>query len=88
MQLISKQEIGQWLYLNQLSEKLLLEEKIRLYEKKYNQTLKSLEKHINSHKTEDFEKWDDYIEWKAYKDILVEINKKIDDIRNGFFQVA
>lgn len=88
MQQINKNDIGTLLYLDILSDKLLIEEKIKLFNKKYNKSLSAIEKQINHTKTENLELWDDYIEWKAYLDFLSDINKKIDDIKNGLFQVA
>ena len=36
------------------------------FEKKYRITFEDFEKQIESAVKEDFEKWDDYIEWKAF----------------------
>jgi hypothetical protein len=36
------------------------------FEKKYGITFEDFEKQIESSDKEEFEKWDDYIEWKAY----------------------
>jgi hypothetical protein len=47
-------------------EKHIIEEKIRLYEKKYSTTFEKFEEKVNESNTEKFEEWDDYIEWKAY----------------------
>lgn len=42
----------------------IVREKIALFEEKYGKTFSEFEKEILSE--EDFEKWDDYMEWKAY----------------------
>jgi len=39
---------------------------INEFEKKYSLAFEDFEKQIKSAIKEDFEKWDDYIEWKAY----------------------
>lgn len=36
------------------------------FETKYGVVFEDFEQQIKSAETEDFEKWDDYIEWKAY----------------------
>lgn len=36
------------------------------FEKKYSQTFEDYEQTLKAAEKEDFEKWDDYIEWKAY----------------------
>ena len=36
------------------------------FETKYSLVFEDFEQQIKSAETEDFEKWDDYIEWKAY----------------------
>ena len=45
--------------------------KIALFEKKYGKTFSEFEKEVLSE--EDFEKWDDYLEWKAYVKSLKEL---------------
>ncbi|NPA39166.1 MAG: hypothetical protein GXO57_01785 [Thermodesulfobacteria bacterium] len=42
----------------------IVKEKISLFEKKYGKTFFEFEKEVLA--KEDFEKWDDYLEWKAY----------------------
>ena len=49
----------------------LTKEKLELFEKKYKCTFKEFEKKVKSGEgQENFEKWDDYIEWKAYEESL------------------
>lgn len=43
-----------------------VKEKIRLFEKKYGKNFEEIELALKKEK-EDFAKWDDYMEWKAYK---------------------
>jgi hypothetical protein len=40
-------------------------EKIRAFERKYAQTWEEFSKSVQEAANEDFERWDDYIEWKA-----------------------
>jgi len=57
------------------------------FSNKYNQSLKEFKKKINQSKKENFEHWDDYIEWKAFNDFWEQLNTKIKDIENGDFQI-
>lgn len=74
--------------LDYLSQKQVYSDKISFLEKKYNMELESFENQIENASSEDFEAWDDLIEWKAYNQLLSEIIAKITDIRNGDFQMA
>ncbi|MEO6284186.1 MAG: hypothetical protein ABIN80_01700 [Dyadobacter sp.] len=85
---ISKKQIGNWVLLDYLSQKQLFQEKVNLLEKKYNLDFKTFENQVENSLIENFEAWDDLIEWKAYNHFLSEINSKITDIRNGDFQMA
>ena len=42
----------------------VIKQKLRLFEKKYAKSFEDFEKEVLER--EDFEKWDDYLEWKAY----------------------
>ncbi|MCD4744958.1 MAG: hypothetical protein K8R58_01515 [Bacteroidales bacterium] len=48
--------------------------------------MKEFEKNIKQ--KENFNEWDDYIEWKAYNDFYSQITKMINDIKSGNFQIA
>ncbi len=53
----------------------IVKEKIALFEKKYGKTFSEFEKEVLS--KEDFEKWDDYLEWKAYLKSLKELEASL-----------
>jgi len=58
-----------------------VKEKINSFERKHGCNLKAFEDRIE-HLPEDFELWDDFIEWKAYADSLRDLEsrlKKIED---------
>ena len=74
--------------LSHLAEKKQLHEKIQLFEKKYRLQFKEFEKRVNASEIENFQEWDDLIEWQAYNDNFIHISQKIDDIRSGNFKVA
>ena len=46
------------------------------------------EQQVNNSEEEDFEKWDDYIEWKAFHKSMQHINELINIIKSGNFAVA
>ena len=45
------------------------------------------EKGIKSSKKEDFEKWDDYMEWKGYKKALQRLIKEKRELEVGDYKV-
>jgi hypothetical protein len=61
-----------------------LKERIRSLEKKYGCDLRAFEERIKE-PPEDFERWDDFIEWKAYSESIKELEarlKKIEDAKD------
>jgi hypothetical protein len=56
-----------------LYELHIIKEKLKLFEKKYSKTFEEFEKEVLE--KEDFEKWDDYLEWKAYLKTLKSLEK-------------
>ena len=62
-------------YVSLLYELHIAREKLRLFEAKYRKNLAEFEKEVVSGK-EDFEKWDDYLEWKAYVKLVEDLEKK------------
>jgi hypothetical protein len=84
---ISKENISSILPMEAYSELFHAKEKINLFENKYNLSYKDFEKEL-SIKSENFQSYDDYIEWKAYMKILRITEQKINDLKNGDFTVA
>jgi hypothetical protein len=65
-----------------------VKERIKSFEMKHRCNLDAFEE-ILKHLPEDFERWDDFIEWKAYVDSLKDLEsrlKKIEDATN--FRIA
>ena len=88
MLVIDKNRVADWMLLSHLAEQRQLHEKIILYEKKYKQTFIEFKSKTNQKEDEDFQEWDDLIEWQAYTDFYINITKTINDIKSGNFQVA
>jgi len=59
-----------------------LKEKIRSLEKKYGCDLRAFEERIKR-LPEDFERWDDFIEWKAYSESVKELQARLDMIEDA-----
>ena len=62
---IGKGEIINFVRLDLISEIQSLKKSLELFERKYNKSFKEFEKEVLEGE-ENFEKWDDYMEWKAY----------------------
>ncbi|MFO8132722.1 MAG: hypothetical protein R6U10_02130 [Thermoplasmatota archaeon] len=85
---VPEKDVKQFEKLKLLSYIIPTKEKIRFFEEKYGVTLDVFEDEIEG-KEEDFEQWDDYIEWKAYVERLDELKKKRDDIEHAtHFRIA
>ena len=59
----------------------------KFFENKYQKSYEAFEKEIKNAKEEDFEKWDNYLEWKAYKKIQSKYYEEKEDIENGNFKI-
>jgi hypothetical protein len=62
-------------------------EKNRLFERKYAQTWDEFSKEVKAAPDEDFNQWDDYIEWKAYLKTANGLAFKIEAVKHGNFEV-
>lgn len=85
---VPKQSVANWLMAEYLATKYTVNEKIRLYERKYDQSWESFSHSLHAASEENFERWDDYIEWKAYRKLAEELAVKLDEIKHGNFEVA
>jgi len=85
---IHKQEVATWLLMDYQATLHTLREKLRLFEKKYNQSWNAFKHKVKTSKKEDFSQWDDYIEWKAYVKMSEEIVYKIEEVKHGHFEIA
>lgn len=70
MVIIDKERAKNMYYANIISEYHKASEKNRLFKKKYAMPFEQFEKDIKNSKKEDFERWDDYMEWKGYENVL------------------
>lgn len=79
---ISKEEIRLLERLNIISQMVPIREKIRLFEQKYDCNFKTFESRIQMEE-EDFQKWDDYIEWKAYTEKLKDLELTLKEMEDA-----
>ncbi|NMX21159.1 hypothetical protein C5S30_01700 [ANME-1 cluster archaeon GoMg4] len=79
---VSKDEVRVFEKLKAISQIAPIKERIRFFEGKYGCTLGEFETIIKREK-EDFESWDDYIEWKAYAESLKDLESKMGDIAHA-----
>ena len=84
---ISKENISSVLLMEAYAELYHTREKISFFENKCHLNFKEFDRKIKS-KQENFQSYDDYIEWKAYLKLLNDTEQKINDLRNGNFTVA
>lgn len=80
--IISKDEIKKYERLKIISEITLIKEKIALFENNYKCSLNEFKKNLVDSE-ENFEDWDNYIEWKAYIAALDDLNKKLNEVENA-----
>jgi hypothetical protein len=84
---ITKSRVAEWMLLSYLAKQRQITDKIEIFERKYKLTFPIFEEQIKSNETQDFEMWDDYIEWKAFTDFYQQTLKITQDVRIGNFQV-
>jgi len=75
-------------YANLIYEIHKTQENIRLFEKKYGMCFKDFEEKIKTSDKENFEEWDDYIDWKACEKTMKELFTEKEDIERGNFKVS
>ena len=88
MVILTKKQIGESLLTDYNFRKKAFQEKLESLEQKYQTDLQSFETQLENSSVENFEAWDDLVEWRAYDQFLAEIETQITDIRNGDFQMA
>jgi hypothetical protein len=84
----SKTDISQYEILDLLYNYQIAKSKIELFTKKYSMDFSTFEKYINNSTIENFEEWDDYIEWKAYSRIESEKFNKMKEFKHEPYQLS
>ncbi len=88
MSILDKEKLKN-IYLTEIIYEIhILNDKANIFVLKYNTDFEAFETQIKSKKEEDFEKWDDYLEWKSYNEKLKELIRNKTEIENGNLKVA
>jgi S-adenosylmethionine synthetase len=74
--LTAEEEIEDFLRMKFFTELTLIKEKLSLFEKKYNSDFSHFETSVKNAQEEDFEQWDDYMEWKAFHNKYNELQER------------
>ncbi len=77
---IDKSEIINFLRLDLISEIQAIKKSLELFERKYSKSFKEFEKEMLEGE-EEFVKWDDYMEWKAYGDTYKDRMKHLKNLK-------
>ncbi|ADB58830.1 hypothetical protein [Archaeoglobus profundus] len=81
--LVTKKEVLEYKKLEVISQIASVKSKIELFESKYGCKFEEFEKNLKAKQEENFEEWDDYIEWKAYVRTLKELEEKLREIEDA-----
>jgi len=85
---INKENIKQ-LYETELTFELnQVKDKIELYSKKYDSNFEQFEEKVKNSEKENFEEWDDYMEWNAFQKSYTDLLRKKSDLENDNFRVS
>ncbi len=85
---VSVDDIKAFEKLKLISQIAPVKERIRTFERKYGCNLHAFEDKLKQ-LSEDFERWDDFIEWKAYADSLNDLESKLKKIEDATdFRIA
>ncbi len=87
MQIFDKQSVADLLLLDVLADWHRAKRKLAFFSNKYACDLQQFESRVTS-EAESFERFDDFIEWKAYQSEHDALAHKIEELKHGRFQVA
>ncbi|MCD6257687.1 hypothetical protein J7J45_06455 [Candidatus Aerophobetes bacterium] len=79
---VSKEEVKTFEKLMTISQIAPIKERITFFEKKYGCPFKVFEEKIKQEE-ENFERWDEYLEWKAYVESLKDLESKLRKIESA-----
>ncbi len=84
---ISREQIQNMIRLELLAQQREIAEQIAAFEKKYHCTFNEFEKNLNV-ESENFEHWDDYMEWKAAMKVQAKLAKDLTELQYGNFKIT
>jgi len=88
MVVIDKEKAKDMYYANLMNEYHNVNEKIRLFKQKYGMPFEQFEIETKDSAKEDFERWDDYMEWKGYEKVLQGLIKEKRELEVGDYKVS
>lgn len=74
---ITRKDVESYVKMQLYTELTLIKEKLALFEIKYNCNFLLFEKSVTTAAEENFEHWDDYMEWKAFYNKYNLLKKRI-----------
>lgn len=87
MTIIDSDIIKNLYYTNILYEIHTTEDKLSFFKSKYKITFEEFERDLKN-SNENFDKWDDYMEWKAFHKKYQILSSQKSDIENGNYKVS
>jgi septation ring formation regulator EzrA len=87
MQVLNRESVAEKFAMENLSELHKVRESIRIYEKKYGTTLEEFEQQLEE-QDEQFEHFDDYIDWKAAVKWRSVLEERLEELQHGDFKVT
>ncbi len=88
MVIINQESVKDMFIANLMYDLHRVKGKISLLQKKHSKSFKEFEKTIKENKQEDFEEWDDYMEWKAYEKVLKRLLNEKKDLEVGNYKMS
>ncbi|MFD2573869.1 hypothetical protein ACFSUS_24750 [Spirosoma soli] len=85
---VSKQSVKQWMMFEYLGKKHRFQDTINMFERKYGMSYADFEKRIETADKEVYEEWDDSIDWGAAVDMLEDVLKTIEEIKQGAIEIV
>lgn len=84
---ISQTDIANMARLERLARLSAVRDKIRWFEHKYFCSFEEFEARVKTG-DENFEEWDDYMEWKAYQRVRDDLQHDIIELQHGNFEIT
>ena len=84
---VSKQSVQQWMMFEYLTKKHRFQDTINMFERKYGMSYPDFEKRFVSTEKEVIDEWGDSIDWGAAIEMLDDVLKSIEEIKQGSIEI-
>lgn len=88
MTIIESKKIKDLFFLNLMYEIHRINDRIKLFEVKYNMSFSTFEEKLKQQTKENLKEWDDYMEWKACMQMKEKYYSEKKDIADGNYTVS